>query len=153
MGSSSSKTTAKQAEVINERGGLHILEFHLPSASMGIGLVLVVMVIVLCTLFAVLKLIRSCRRQHPPPHVRSYPMVTYSSPSNYQWSQPHPTTRIIYADESRFEDITPSRKTTPRDRNSSKKNEANHPPPATTNRLPGLHGNEDLESSKESLSS
>jgi hypothetical protein len=39
VGAASRSTKAKVAVVSNECGGLHLLEFHVPSASMGLGFV------------------------------------------------------------------------------------------------------------------
>ena len=87
MGSSASKTTnANAADNISidrsDKGGLHILEFHLPSAGMGAGIFFLALAVLL--LICMARKYRLCRKLRPE---RS-PALPYVVPAAPQPLQP-----------------------------------------------------------------
>ena len=86
MGSSASKTTnANAADNISidksDQGGLHILEFHLPSAGMGAGIFFLVLAILL--LVCVARKYRLCRKLRPERNT-ALPYVVPAAPQPLQ---------------------------------------------------------------------
>lgn len=63
MGGSSSKTEADEAQTINESGGVHLIEFHLASASMGVGSVIIIIIVCVLTFGVLFKCYKRCNRQ------------------------------------------------------------------------------------------
>jgi hypothetical protein len=118
MGGTSSVVKAEKATTLNESGGLHLVEFHLASASFGVGTVIFVILIALLTFAIAWYCLRRCRRPTPTyrGHGRAYPgsgfemspMVAYSaglqhaSTSFGHLGPPRPKPPTIHYDNDRF---------------------------------------------------
>jgi hypothetical protein len=87
MGGTASTVKAQEAVTENESGGLHFLELHLPSASLGIGSVIAVAVVAIlaCVLASRVRkwFTRPPRtRGQSRPHHQAASSVVYYSPGD-----------------------------------------------------------------------
>jgi hypothetical protein len=83
MGAASSKTTAKTAFTENEAGGIHLMEIHLPSASMGFGIVIIVAAVAILVCVLATRIKKWFNRQPP-------------SWGNQTLPHDNPSSRVIY---------------------------------------------------------
>lgn len=152
MGAASSSTKAKVAVVSNESGGLHLLEFHVPSASMGLGLVFIVGVIAILACLIATRIRRWFRRRPSQnqshawglpgpsrPHAAPQHSVVYYSPGHpyagvsldrqmLRGQNPPP----LAFDEDRFATAFPGSTLPTAPETTTSAPEANAPPTSTT---------------------